>query len=288
MFAKLLRNETMNVRARGKLWVLLASSLLILGLQAEDLYGGTLYGVASFGDFYSVNTQTGAASFIGDAAPGLNATMSGLDADHGIVYMMSGGSPTTSLFTVDVSTAAATYVTQWYAVGFFGGLAFDSQNGLLYAAQESHTAGENELWSINPNTGQSTFIGYLTGSASWCDYISGLAYDPGTDTLYASTSNPGSRLLTVDKSTAATTVVGSIGYGYVTGLTFAPDTGVLYGASEPYGTSGLISINPDTGAGTLIGPTGVGIFGLAYTPEPATMALLGLGGLGVILRRKRR
>jgi len=46
------------------------------------------------------------------------------------------------------------------------------------------------------------------------------------------------------------------------------------------GGSGTLTISANDGGG--------GFGGFQLTPEPATMALLGLGGLGVLLRRKRK
>jgi hypothetical protein len=53
--------------------------------------------------------------------------------------------------------------------------------------------------------------------------------------------------------------IGATGFFHVTGLAFHPDTGVLYGATSPdeiAQIAELIIINPVTGVGTEVGPTG--------------------------------
>jgi len=81
--------------------------------------------------------------------------------------------------------------------------------------------------------------------------------------LYAADGADGhlSNLYILNAATGAvSSTVGPIGFA-VTGLAFHPTTGVLYGVtavenSPPQPQPSLISINPSTGAGTLIGPVG--------------------------------
>ena len=63
------------------------------------------------------------------------------------------------------------------------------------------------------------------------------------------------RLFAIDPATESATVIGPIGFG-VTGMDFGPD-GKLYGTTSEgtLSTKTLITIDTDTGAGTLIGPT---------------------------------
>ncbi len=87
---------------------------------------------------------------------------------------------------------------------------------------------------------------------------------------------------------------------FVCGLDFAPD-GTLYGSTWPThfgGTSQLIKINPLTGAitdvGTIGGSTVPGlqdVDGILYVktiPEPGSLALVTLGGIGLLAYSRRR
>ncbi len=72
--------------------------------------------------------------------------------------------------------------------------------------------------------------------------------------LYAVNST--SSLFTIDKLTAAITLVGSVGFQNISALEFDPTTGVLYGAHAGGTTAGyLITIDVQTGAGTFVANT---------------------------------
>ena len=80
---------------------------------------------------------------------------------------------------------------------------------------------------------------------------------------------------------------------YITGLDFAPD-GTLYGTTFPThfgGNSHLVTIDPTTGAIHDIGDIGISnVDGIQYVqtvPEPGSLALLGAGGLVLLLRFRR-
>jgi hypothetical protein len=82
-------------------------------------------------------------------------------------------------------------------------------------------------------------------------------------TLYAADGaggNPNTNLYTLDPATGAViSTVGPIGFA-VTGLAFHPSTGVLYGSTgriSPGAPNSLITVDPATGAGTLVGSYGV-------------------------------
>jgi DNA-binding beta-propeller fold protein YncE len=73
-------------------------------------------------------------------------------------------------------------------------------------------------------------------------------------------ANPATVLMTINTATGATTTIGPIGFA-VTGLAFSPVTGILYGstgAASPVAPNSIITINRFTGAGTLVGATGLG------------------------------
>lgn len=90
--------------------------------------------------------------------------------------------------------------------------------------------------------------------------LGGTAFTPAppvTPGLYAARggADTTSNLYTVNTSTGATTSIGPIGFA-VTGLAFRPSDNVLFGATSNQSGSNpasLITIDPGTGAGTLVG-----------------------------------
>ena len=117
--------------------------------------------------------------------------------------------------------------------------------------------------------------------------LSGLAVQPGTGVVYASSgfggTSPGS-LFTINPNTGAATLVGSTGFGAVPALTFDRD-GTLFGSggvapTTPFPTAGntLITIDPHTGTGSFVGFYGTGIDGMAgLAVDPKTGTLYGVG-----------
>lgn len=111
--------------------------------------------------------------------------------------------------------------------------------------------------------------------------LSWFATTTGAQTLYGAVPGTDSPLYIIDPITGGASVVGNIGFG-VTGLAFHPITGQLYGvqAGVPGGgptafDRNLIRIDKTTGAGTLVGPIGLGIGGVADIAFRADGTLFG-------------
>ena len=120
---------------------------------------------------------------------------------------------------------------------------------------------------------------FLTVGTHGRSNLGGLAWHPGTATLYGCTPAndplPG-RLLTLDLATGAGSLVGPLGYDGCTALTMGPPAGVPGGAGvQPvlYGGTGTIdtvpgalyTVDPATAATTQIGVTGLpGLSGLSF------------------------
>ena len=99
--------------------------------------------------------------------------------------------------------------------------------------------------------------------------LSGSVTTIGAQTLYGAVPGETSPLYVIDPVTGVGTPIGDIGFG-ITALAFHPITGELYGtqAGVPGGGPGafdrnLIRINKTTGQGTIVGPIGLGIGGIA-------------------------
>lgn len=135
-------------------------------------------------------------------------------------------------------------------------IAFNS-TGTLYGG----TSGTGSLYTIDPDSGAATLVHALVGAsnAALTYGVLGLAFQPGTGTLYGVTSpdspNSGNSLVTINPATGQVAVIGGSGDGRpYTDIGFAPD-GTLYGwlIDSSGNTASVATINLTTGAGTSLG-----------------------------------
>jgi len=172
--------------------------------------------------------------------------------------------------TIDEATGVVT------VVGLTGrpvvsGLAFNSLGDLYGIACDNALGPENcSLIVIDPDTGaEIADIGLVTfGGLDAPHWIADLAFQPGTDTLYAPHFYLG--LVTIDTTTAAITVVNPTlpsGNGDGGGLTFTPD-GRLFLASGLINSTEFWELNPATGAtvSTISLSIQIGLSGLGSRP----------------------
>ena len=140
------------------------------------------------------------------------------------------------------------------------------QRSSVQAAQVLYATGTGSpqlsaLYTIDTATGAATLVQQFPGIHI---YGGGLAYDAATDTLYATgvlDSDTGtSRLFIINRFTGAFTYFPgmsptiNISFG---GLAISPVTGVLYATGQgAEGLQALFTIDKNTGAATLVGPTG--------------------------------
>ncbi len=160
------------------------------------------------------------------------------------------------LVTIDQATGALTIIGPTGASNMHG-LAFDPTTNTLYAMD---AGSDSQLYTINTSTGVATPIGSPVVGAT----VGGLAFDPGSNTLYGIDNfAPQSKLITVNTTTGTHTVVGPLGAGIVDvdALAFSEPEGKLYAIDDT--TENLLSINPATGAATVIGSTG-DVWGSTY------------------------
>lgn len=126
-------------------------------------------------------------------------------------------------------------------------------------------SGGNKLYVVDSNTGASTFIG------PYALPVVAQAFSPN-GTLYAITRGGNTtlaQLATVNLTTGAQTLVGSPTGVQTEAMAFTPD-GTLYAAN--FNTNNLYTLNPSTGAATLVGALGfTGIMDLAWDPANSTM-----------------
>jgi len=163
---------------------------------------------------------------------------------------------------------------------------------------------------INVDSGLTATDGtlkYVDGNAATNPEIGAAAYTnsftpsprtppPGTQ-LYYFDSNLNSLVTTTNPNAGQLTGVGPSGNpDPTTGFDISGVTGTAYAfwLRSSTGTDGFFTIDLATGAPTRTGDIGTGMIGIrdiavapAETPAPATLALLGLGRLALVARRRR-
>ena len=184
-----------------------------------------------------------------------------LSSAQQVLYGANGASGYPSnLYLLDPSSGAV--LQTGGPIGFaVTGLALDPSTGTLYGvtANEASNA-PHHLITINKTTGGGTDVGDLGR------VVNDITFTPD-GTLYGF-SRSGSVLVTIDKASGASTVVGPSGLGGSSGNGLASNAaGVLYLAPE--GDNGdLYTVDRSTGAATSVatmdGTTGDGIAALAF------------------------
>jgi len=251
----------------------------------------------------TIDQTTGAVTPIGH--PAGVARLSGLAFDlSGALFAttLGGGGfppppgPTTTSNLLQLNPVTGAIIANIGQVHDIGGtgfsiadLAVQPGTGLLYGIRSvaDQGGGQGRLYTINKATGVATLVGdtgHFFGSIGFAPngtlYMSAADLDPITDSLV----NISLRTLNPANASNLTTIVTVDFFG---ALAVRPTDGVIFGGTGDSG--GVFTINPSTGAETLVGNTGrnfVGDFAF-QVPEPGTLALLGLG-LFVIASKARR
>jgi hypothetical protein len=264
---------------------LLGIFAIILCLSLDSVLYATvmLYGSdADTQELYIIDTSDAGTTKIGSF--GVEGVMAGLayDTDNDIMYGTT--TVTDNLYSIDYTTGQATLIGD-LGVSLIHGLAYDNSTDVLFG-----TFGESRgdgLYQIDVTTGSSTLIGHI--GHFYDDHLNtvhGLAVHPQTNDLYGVIGGPDdvSALIKIDKTTGSGTFLFEYGIVNLSGLTFLPD-GTLYATDNWSGD--LYKLDISSSSTQLIGNTGLGnALGLTSIPEPATIMLLGLGGLILLRGRK--
>ena len=287
-------------------WLSLFLMSSVTGIAGPIMYGG-LGGHQSGdstndGSLATIDQTTGAVSIVGH--PFEVARISGLDFDiNGILYGVTQGSfpfppvtPPSASALIQINPITGELVSDIGTVKYNGtpiniaDLAAQPGTGVLYGAEGPNDGlgGQGQLFTIDKTTGAATLLG---NTNSFFDSIAfapnGTLYLIAADLNFADGSLENFRLQTLNPGTASvlTTVSLSEFYG---AFGIRPTDGVLF-AGNGDGAK-LFTLNPTTGAETFVGSTGTTFVGdVAFlTPEPASMGLVALGGLGLLLVRIRR
>ena len=219
---------------------------------AFDLNTNTLYGTDMLtNQLLTINPTTGMGTGVAGVLAFDSVWELAFDPNTNTLY--GTGVNTSQLLTINPATGTTSAVG---TLGYGGvrSLAFDTNTNTVYGVDTD----TDILIRIDPATGASTAVGPVGFSDVEC-----LAFDPNINRLYGIT---GTTLITINPVTGLGLLAASEnGLLFIRGLAFDPNTNTLYGASL---FSGLVTIDPFTGATTPIGPFLFGIIdSLAFDPE---------------------
>jgi tripartite motif-containing protein 71 len=219
----------------------------------------------------------------------------------GTLYVADGGTPngnTSAVYAIDAAGNRTTVAgnngssNNLFAEGI-AGLAIDTMGHIFV----SEATGPHTIYTVGPGT--------ATPLTSAVVAPQGLAIGAG-GALFAVSGSPSNPLLaSIDPTTGVATILSDNNgtgsgpaYGSLRGLVVAPD-GTVY--ATDVGNDAIFRIDPTTGDRTLFSGNGVGgttfgalTYGIALypasavAPEPSSLAMLGLGGLGAWLVARRR
>jgi hypothetical protein len=308
------KNVLMIIKAPARSFILL-SLIVFLCLTTTSAIAQTLYGglgglnngtSTNDGALGIVSQTTGAVTIVGQPAGVVR--ISGLAFDSagnlfGSTLIPSGGFPppsgprTSNLITINPLTGAL-LTSNPITIGVGGpllaiaDLSVQPGTNTLFGVTnpDGPNGGPGDLYTINRTTGVATLVGN-TGF-----FFNSIAFAPN-GTLYLAAENLGmmgpdattDQLDTINPATAAslTSVATADFFG---ALAVRPD-GTIFGGNGDHAE--LFTINPTTGAETLIGSTGTNLIGdLAFqTPDTGTtlgLMLISLAGLAACANRLTR
>jgi len=272
-------------------------------MLAGSAFGQTLYvasgsnGVA--GTLYTMNPATGVTTPVGPLtdAQGLTYGMTGMSFSPttGVLY---GSTANLSLnspgFLVSINPANARVTVIGDIFPGAGGSAADisfAPNGSLFGWQSN---GNHTLLSISTATGLGTPIGAGLGAVFGGGGLAIRQADSAGFVTPDGNTAAQPTLRSVNLATGVTTVIGPYGSTDAMVAMDFNNAGTLYGMTSDNGIptlTNLVTINTVTGLATLVAPTTAGdLDAMAFqrgVPEPATLGVLGVGALGMLVRRRR-
>lgn len=280
----------MNNLGRKKMSIFLPVILICLfqsNAHAESLYAADAYE----GNFLEVDPLTGSSTIIGSYGSGYGPGLGirGLAYDGSSMY---GVTATGSLLSINLSDGSGTEIANLGLKGsapdYWNSLASDPlDGGQLYGIAGEH------LYKIGLD-GTTVDKGAVNAGLSYPRFLSGLDFD-ASGNLWAVSFNT-QEVGILDKNSGAFDVK-STTISQIHGLSF-DENGTMYAyfSSDSSHDERLYTIDPSWGAANFIGNVDNTTRALSLefvnaptvTPEPATMALFGIGGAALAAARRRK
>ncbi len=289
----------------------------LTGCLLKGLRAAALAGVVSFACvpakaahelIFAVDVSDNLVTFYSDA-PGsilsaytitglqLNEQIRGLDAWEGTLYGLGSAS---HLYTIDPATGAATQVGSGQFSPLLNGQTFGVDNAGWNGLRVVSALGQNLL--VDHGTGAATAgpnANYVLGDLYYglSPRVDALAYDKYTGNWFAADTSR-NIIASFNPTTGGLSTIGPIGFDVArfNGMDISPDTGIMYvvsGATSSDTQGNLYIVDKLTGASSLVGLVGdvgdeVLYRAMTVAPEPSAVALLALGGLGLLFARRRQ
>lgn len=192
-----------------------------------------------------------------------------------------------NFYSIGLDGAASLLNDTFAPTGYSGGLSYDSFTGDLVFS--SITAEHFSLSTAGQATSNPDFVygvgdPYFGSSPS----VFAIALDPIFGEAFMLDNVTGTLARSVDPALSEWFTIGSLGMDVTSfGALVVDEDGNLFASlSEDGLNSALYSIDPSTGAATLVGNFAGGVSGLAIVPEPSTALIGGIGMLFLIRRRR--
>jgi hypothetical protein len=255
---------------------------ILLVLTPAAAHSATIFYQAGFtDDLFRIDTVSGVETKVGDM--GVADSWGFSFSPTGTLYGFNRS--TASLYTINTSTAALTLVGAT-TLSSVEAMTFDATGSTLFVTSNS------TLYSLNPLNAAATAIGSIGTS------LDGLTVSPtaltvsGLGAVAAGTvfGVDSGNLYTINTTTPSSTFVGGVGAADET-LAFGSD-GTLYGHNDAgtFSTINLATLTSTSVATTSNNFVFASAVQPAAVPEPSSLALLGIGVLGLAAccwRRKR-
>ncbi|HVT79378.1 MAG TPA: DUF4394 domain-containing protein [Phycisphaerae bacterium] len=253
----------------GKFITGMAANEQMLTIDARPSTGG-IYAVGSFGNLYTLNPGTGAATLV---APITGASVDGTNFGSDFNPLSSGFSASGDTLQFSSDTGVNWRINPVTGVATV-------QSTLAFGAGDAHAGGNVNLVGL-------AYTNNFTGATT--TQLFGI--DSGFDAL-VSLATP---------SSGSITTIGALGINAtdLAGFDISGSSGTAYAALQTTtsGISNLYTINLTTGTATLVGQIGGGLLvrditvipgGGAGVPEPASLGLLAIGAAAMFTRRRRK